>query len=1123
MPLRNRNALDFVRQILQPRVTRPQMAMAIYPDGQSDTGIEFLITTTAISLRFGTDDTTIQYIGKSVIDLAAAINRSSIPVRAVALSRGIVLKTGELIGSTTYRVVPVDFPVYDRVTDGGAVIRMTRYTVKYDRLSNVKLLPPYNDAIGLPWHAVVSNGAFTQEFRGRRYHFEIPEYGDQVWSLAYGRPFKDMVSASVTVKSTGVIQLPRYPIHWTENNLIFSSNGSPLSTSIIEDVDVYNGLVYLKQGFDADSNLRVDYVYLETNYIYPHVNLNAHFSQNPDLIDKFIVIYMLPSESLVSSRTNRTVFHAIGDSLFGTIDSIETIDIDMPIAIIGAYSVQQIIATDRATLLDTRIKGGGLRSDKGLKSPIYAIEDVGNTTLPKTVEVKIEDVYKDSASFYDIGKYDGEPYPGAAAVVVEVPDHMRSKLPEKDVRDKATKFLAAGIYPVFEFSTASGEYSADFSQDISSTANLHLNESFGNKTGSFWLPSDVTIPSGSVLTSWAVDYQPNITVESKDLTNILHVPQGSGYYQPYVKSSPDAIITWKERVLVQPSGQQVTTPLYTSWEEKRVVDTREVGDGQLMKGYLVADAQYEDKEYKDFHIFSPYRVDNTGDLLLEMARECTRIQHINELTYGTGTSVGTHQVTTSIGDVEDRSLVGIGSYGGLHPRHEGSIRLAGSTKTHPSFNTIARAIGSGVPEATQPTIGFVSYDVDAQDYDLGAPSSFSLGTQLTMLTDYMRYSLDHLGSGSFEYTAAISGYGNVLIALSGAPSQLPVTSPWWIEPDYVFDGGLNAVPLAIETGFVNIATTGEDHRMAEALPGLIGLWSAVPSYESGAFNNAPAMQALSNIMHNEVPGFVRDSFSGIVNNHLPFLITGHPNNGAGNLAATGWYTRHDRYGQFAGTLARDGMLIYEHLMSGKARVGVLGTQRGATASALTEHSEDVESILDTVFTGFDESLHKGGILDAHTPRLLEAYALAVHYGQVNFGEGNTDFVSNINKYSGLYQTGVKIMLRSMLTQEGDIQEITCVNQEYGPVQGTPPVDMIGALSAGALWDKDYLAPLQGVIKTLTGTYSYSGAYSADANLVSLSGGHEIPIINALSTAFTRLNGQFDDIDMLSLYRSTSLD
>jgi len=527
---------------------------------------------------------------------------------------------------------------------------LSRYTVKYDRLSNIKLLPPYSDSPGLPWRPVITDGAFTQQFRGRRYHFSIPEAGDQVWSLAYGRPFKDVFNAPVNVKGNGIIQLPRFPVHWTEDNMIFYSDGAPLSTSIIEDVDVYNGLVYTKQEFVPNDTLTVDYTYLEQNYIYPYLNVNAHFTHNPDLIDKFVVFYMLPVESLVASRTNRTVFHEVGDSLAGTIDSIEQLDVDLPVAIIGAYSIQQIIGSDRATILDTRVRGGGLRNPDGVESTVHTLDEVRtNPDSRPELTPRIEEVYKDSARFYDLGKYDGEPYPGAAAVVLDVPDFLRTSLAEGQIREKASKFLAAGVYPVFEFSERTGEYIAGFSQNISMAHNLDFS---GQYTGSYWMPTELNIPSGSVMVEWPDRYEPALDFTGQDASTVLEVKAGSGFFQSYLKSSPDAVLEWEERSLVALSGNHTPTNQFTSWEKKRFVDTRDVGDGQLAKGYLVAEAQHETKQFRDFAIFSPYRTDQTGNLLKDVSREMCLIQRRAETLINTGSSEGTRQVERKVGNVQ---------------------------------------------------------------------------------------------------------------------------------------------------------------------------------------------------------------------------------------------------------------------------------------------------------------------------------------------------------------------------------------------------------------------------------------------------------------------------------------
>ena len=1127
MPLRNKDALAFTREVLRPRVTRPQVALGLYPDVESETKVEVQVTNTTVAFRFGTDVENITFTDLSVPDLAATINRSSTPIRAVALTRAIILKPGDLLGPASYKQIPSQFEVYDRVTDNGAVLRVARYTVKYDRLSNIKLRSPYPDSPGLPWRPVITNGSFTQEYRDRRFHFSIPESANQAWSLAYGRPFKDVNGVPVSVRGDNVIQVPRFPIHWTEDNMLFFAGDAPLSTSIIEDVDVYNGLVYTKQGFSPDNSLTVDYSYLEINYIYPYLNINAHFAHNPDLIDKFVVFYMLPVESLVASRTHRTIFHLVGDSLLGTIDSIEQFDVDEPIAIIGAYSIQQIIASDRATILDTRVLGGGLRDGDTVRSTVHTLEDVEvNPDTRKITSETLVEAYKDSARFYDLGKFDGEPYPGAAAVVLDVPDHLRIILPEDRVRSKASKFLAAGVYPIFEFSSRTGEYTPGFAQDISSVGNLDFSGQF---TGSYWSPTDLSIPSGTVMVDWKVPFEPSIHITGLDNTSVLHVTAGSGYCQPYLKSSPDTIIEWEERVLVALSGNNNPTEQYSRWEKKRFADTRDVGDGQLMQGFILAEAPYETKQFRDFSIFSPYRTSQTGELLKEMGRELGRIQHRAEDLSSTDTAISNKMISQRFDDVRVLHVGGIPAYVGTHEIYNNVFDLGTSSKASGAYSPIAREVGTGILRSFSESPGLAEYQPGDNLYDTTNASTMNLGSQLEMLTSYTRYLLDTVGSGDSQYFHSLSGYANILVQMSGTAYQVPVSGDkYWIEPDYMFDGtSLSGDPISVTTGYRNVDVSGEAHRMTEILPGLIGIWNAIPFSHAEFFSDNAVVNTVNTVntdgnvdslMITEVPGFVLDSYSGVVVNYLPQLLTGSPKDGAGTLVADSWYSPHNLYGTLAGTIARDGMLVYEALTSGKGRLGAEQTARGATSGDRTYIAGRVEYILDTVITGFAETLLKGGILDEYTPRLLEAYALASYRGKLEADGDRGDFTGRRMAYSGIYATGIDIVLRSMVTPEGDIQERTIVDQSLGAFSGTPPADIITALSAGALLDDKYLAHLQGAFRTLTGVYSNRGAYPYDANLSKTEGGREADIFKALSVAFLRLQDKFPDPDMLDIFR-----
>jgi hypothetical protein len=1121
MPTKDINVINYMRQVLMPRVSRPQMGIALYPDTEGSTKVEARVTSTSLLLKFGTSTTTLSYIGSTVPELAANINRTSVPVRAVALSRGISLRANDLIGPTSFTAVPAGFTTYDRLSGGGAILRIARYTVKYNSLTKIKLLPPYTEDPGLPWRPRITNGAFTQEFRGRRFHFSIPEYGNQEWSLAYGRPFKDVSGASVVVKGDGIIQLPRYPVHWTEDNMVFYTDGAPLSTSIIEDVDVYNGLVYLRPGIVPTTTMQVDYVYLELNYLYPYLNINGHFSQSPDLINKFVVMYMRPRESSVAAGISRTVFHEIGDSIDGAIDSIEVDNPDIPVAILGAYSIQQAIASDRATILDTRIKGGGLVSKEGLKSPSHAIEDV--FTKPGDEEEKpgIEDTYKDSASFWDIGRYDGEPYPGAAAVVVDVPNHLRDTLPEKDIRQKASKFLAAGVYPVFEFSNRTGLYVDGISQNISQVDNLGLSGAFGSATGTYWTCEGIQIPSGTVLTGWPSSFDLSVPVRTEDGASVLEVPQGSGYYQSYLKSSPDAILEWEERTLVAPSGKQNPNPLFSSWEKKRVVDDREVSAGQLTKGHFRLSTDYETKQFKNLSLYSPYRTDATGEIGKDVAEELVRIQLLND----TLVTLPDRAIVRRVDNVVTTGLVAESNYVGTHEKYRGLFNLTNLPYPYTYFNVIATGVGSGVLASLGAAGAFNAYNVTGASYDTTLEYTYNMSNQLEMLGDYARLSLDQYGSGSTEYLTALSGFGNALVQMSGAGEFAVSLAKPWINPDYSFAGTVGAqlesVDLSPETGFISVDPSNQDHRMTEILPPLMGIWSASPNNSSGVYDNNSTLQNLDNILFNSLPGLVRDSYSQIVSLYIPNLITGQPKDGGGRDVAKHWYSPHDRYGEFAGALALDGLRVVEHIVSGEGRAGSAAPHSGANENAKTAYRNDIRSILDSAFTGFHETLARGGILDPHTPRLLEAYGLYTKLGldDAAAGGGIFDDSNTHLKYSGLYATGMKVMLKSMVTAEGDIQERGIVGQDLGPFSGTPPAEILGALSAGALFDDRYLAPLQGVVKTLTGNYSFGGAYPQDANLNSKVGGREADIFREAARAYVRLNSKFSDPAFVTISRN----
>jgi len=89
---------------------------------------------------------------------------------------------------------------------------------------------------------------------------------------------------------------------------------------------------------------------------------------------------------------------------------------------------------DSVTLLDTRIRGGGIREDR---------------------EAELIKRFPEIAWFWDIGSLDGPPFPAAATFIVKLPfkilEEFGGIFTKEQVRDIVSRHVAAGEYPVIRY------------------------------------------------------------------------------------------------------------------------------------------------------------------------------------------------------------------------------------------------------------------------------------------------------------------------------------------------------------------------------------------------------------------------------------------------------------------------------------------------------------------------------------------------------------------------------------------------------------------------------------------------------------------------------------------------
>lgn len=589
-----------MRLLAAPYNTRPSGAILVI-DPEVTGLYSVTVGATQISITDGSSTVAVDYVGKSIRTVVTALNASPFPVEVRSLADVQSLRNGELLASGA--TFPNSFDVRDRTPDGkGAIIRMKRWTARYKRQSSVELRAPYRLGAALPWWPRIDAGTFVQSLSDQKYVFSVPEYETQVWSDKFGRPFRDVDGEPANFVRTNQIRVSRAPLLW-KNNITLGTQEHTYPSSIIKDVDEQNGIIYLNEGVTLPEDTQVFYTYLERSYEYKALNVNAHFTQNPFILDKYVVFYARPTSSTTGISRDRGIYHEVGESVQDAINEIEEENQLEPIALLGAINVRMTTDKRDTTITDTRTFGGGLHENE--------------------LGVATEKKFPRSQYFFDIGRKEGIPYPGAASVVVELPPELKEVMTVAELKTKASKFLAAGVYPIFQFPEE--KYDDQFTAvtgnvdislfngeiDIAYNATSQATLGFSGDAARWWntsfaIPANIT-GAGSYN---ALGFESGAGTNTGENQKVLELQAGTCYYHKYLKGPADAVFSWEER------------PKEGQWERKTVRDDRPVSDGALLGGMLKLDSELGYKEVRNLTGFSPY-VYTTGfwdDLAKESAQ-----------------------------------------------------------------------------------------------------------------------------------------------------------------------------------------------------------------------------------------------------------------------------------------------------------------------------------------------------------------------------------------------------------------------------------------------------------------------------------------------------------------------
>jgi hypothetical protein len=388
-------------------------ALAVYLDG----GGSLSVNSTNIVLTLGAQTYIFPYVGRTLLEVAADVSSSAAYTHCNALTDAGVLSSSALLIEDN-----------DTTSDGGTIIRIDGVTVRYEEETRLRALLPYPETRLLPWYPLIDTGTVVLEKDGVRYTFSVPEYDGQAWSMLFGAPIIDRKSVPATVVDASTIQISRTPLYWNGGNLGVGVNGGKPSGALVADADIHNGLVRLRRKIEKRDQVVVDYSYIETRFIYKDLNLNPSPQQNPMIVDQTALLYLVPSSSSLGLSRSDVVRHTVAKTLAGALSAIprET----EPVLILGAFQVRPSGVLNDVSVTDTRVRGGGIR------------------------ETKYDDALKRNREAYsvaDAGRWDGVPFPAAAAGVLRLPKALLNEYDREYIEQVSRRHLAAGGNLILDF------------------------------------------------------------------------------------------------------------------------------------------------------------------------------------------------------------------------------------------------------------------------------------------------------------------------------------------------------------------------------------------------------------------------------------------------------------------------------------------------------------------------------------------------------------------------------------------------------------------------------------------------------------------------------------------------
>jgi hypothetical protein len=351
------------------------------------------------------------------------------------------LQTSLLLYNTVYQQVSLAATNNGYVYSGRVLALPTpgTFSLRFVQNNGFMLMPPYDYLPNTPWYPRIRFGIAPPPVDWASQNFTV------------GRGYQLASYVAGTVLSSSLVEFERKQIYYdplqlpdilvfnADNSLKYALDGSASNTpkrkgtlynwkrGAIQSMDPSTARVSLSVSLAPTDIVFGFYNYYEPDVIYTELDINPF--TNSVIKNSMVEFYA----KFDSSNPANNIFHQVLDDTGlampgATNDPNPTVGTNQ---IFAQLAVGAAISTSEFTMVDVRVRGGGLIPSQ--------------QSIPQSVNM------------WDIGYWDGKPYPIAGALVAYLPLSLLNTFSRSDIEGKMTSILPMGALAVVRYVDDQGQ------------------------------------------------------------------------------------------------------------------------------------------------------------------------------------------------------------------------------------------------------------------------------------------------------------------------------------------------------------------------------------------------------------------------------------------------------------------------------------------------------------------------------------------------------------------------------------------------------------------------------------------------------------------------------------------